>query len=509
MDSMVMVYFEETFEQLDQCEQCLQHLEKGYSEEYVNQFFRYAHSIKGSSDAMGYEEVKDLTHQLEDIWSLIRSKKLSISKDILDISYQAVDIIYQMVENRKNPATEADLVTQLIEKSKILKKEISALETQKATKEPIKQKKDEKEEKDEAEKEEIASKEVIYENKMEEQTLSYPNQYFIQIIMEPENPMPAVTQFLILKSLEENGVIDYAKPSLEKIRNMDEENHDFEMEFILQTGLNRNELHKEIEIGYIKDFVIIDLKEAYQKHVLTLSDKDFFDYFFREISRVIQLINEKQKEALDPSFWKTVEFVIIKIHSKSILLENDFYYDQLKDHLDIIKDLVNMKQKDDIVDPMDHETLFFILQKMFLQLLQEVYRMIKNEIIIRYMEVKEGQNMILTFQNITLEMEPDRYKILLIDISLLSKLREDEMQSLEAIYQKLKDMGISMFLVHDGKKNKRVYTGQRFFTPMQHIIRYQNEKEMIRKILIAWKTGEEEVKEVEKAEEANNENIDC
>ncbi|WP_242870109.1 Hpt domain-containing protein [Tindallia californiensis] len=499
---MVMVYFEETFEQLDQCEKCLQHLEKGYSEEYVNQFFRCAHSIKGSSDAMGYEEVKDLTHQLEDIWILIRSKQLSICKDILDISYQAVDTIYQMVENRKNPATEPDLVAQLIEKSKILKQEIGAFGAQKTTKKTVKQKKDE------AEKEEIASKQVIHENKVEEQTLSYPNQYFIQIMMEPENPMPAVTQFLILKSLEENGVIDYAKPSVEKIRNMDEENHHFEMEFIFQTALNRNELHKEIEIGYIKDFVIIDLKEAYQKHVLTISDKDFFDYFFREISRVIQLINEKQKKTMDPSFWKKVEFVIIKIHSKSVLLENDFYYDQLKDHLDIIKDLVNMKQRDETVDALDHETLFFILQKMFLQLLQEVYRMIKNEIIIRYMEVKEGQNMILTFQNITLEMEPERYKILLIDISLLSKLREDEMQSLETVYQKLKDMGISMFLVHDGKRNKRVYTGQRFFTPIQHIIRYQNEKEMIRKILIAWKSGEE-VKGAEEVEEANNENIDC
>lgn len=481
-----MVYFEETFEQLDQCEQCLQHLEKGYSEEYVNQFFRYAHSIKGSSDAMGYEEVKDLTHQLEDIWSLIRSKQLSISKDILDISYQAVDIIYQMVENRKNPATEADVIAQLIEKSKDLRNQMKKM--MKVQKQG-------------------SVKQTFVEETPIQIEKNYSNRYFIQIIIEEENPMPAVTQFLILKNLEDKGIIDYAKPSVEKIRNMEEEEEekgkeqDRETEFILQTFLSRNELQKEIELGYVMDFMIIDLKEAYKTHALTLADQDFFRYVFGEISLLLQKINEKKPEERDQRFWKEIEFIVVKIHSKSVLLEDHPSYNQLKDHLDMMENLLKCTNHFSEDSFLEDDHYFFLLEKVLSQFLLDAYRMVKNEIIIRYREIKEGQNMTLSFQNITLEMEVERYQLLLIDISSLTKLREDEVKALEKAYQDLRNMGISMFLVHDGTKTKRIHTGQVLFEAMQHLIRYRNEKEMIRKVLTGWKPS--------KKKERTNENTDC
>lgn len=63
----------------------------------VNEIFRSAHTLKGMSATMGFEDMASLTHETENVLDLIRNNKLTINSDIMDVIFQSVDLIESMV----------------------------------------------------------------------------------------------------------------------------------------------------------------------------------------------------------------------------------------------------------------------------------------------------------------------------------------------------------------------------------------------------------------------------
>ncbi|WP_400162993.1 chemotaxis protein CheA [Brevibacillus sp. TJ4] len=63
----------------------------------VNEIFRSAHTLKGMSATMGFEDMASLTHEAENVLDLIRNNKLTINSDIMDVIFQSVDLIESMV----------------------------------------------------------------------------------------------------------------------------------------------------------------------------------------------------------------------------------------------------------------------------------------------------------------------------------------------------------------------------------------------------------------------------
>lgn len=63
----------------------------------VNEIFRSAHTLKGMSATMGFEDMASLTHEAENVLDLIRNNKLTINSEIMDVIFQSVDLIEGMV----------------------------------------------------------------------------------------------------------------------------------------------------------------------------------------------------------------------------------------------------------------------------------------------------------------------------------------------------------------------------------------------------------------------------
>lgn len=63
----------------------------------VNEIFRSAHTLKGMSATMGFEDMASLTHEAENVLDLIRNDKLTINSEIMDVIFQSVDLIEGMV----------------------------------------------------------------------------------------------------------------------------------------------------------------------------------------------------------------------------------------------------------------------------------------------------------------------------------------------------------------------------------------------------------------------------
>jgi two-component system chemotaxis sensor kinase CheA len=91
------VFLDEMDEQLQYLDEALLTLESdGGKDDTIQKIFRAAHTLKGSSAAMGFERLKELTHQMESVFDLIRNGQLDVSSELLNILFDCVDYIKQL-----------------------------------------------------------------------------------------------------------------------------------------------------------------------------------------------------------------------------------------------------------------------------------------------------------------------------------------------------------------------------------------------------------------------------
>ena len=82
----------EAQEYLETISSCLLRMEKEpMNKDTVQQLFRAAHTLKGSAYTVGFQAIGDLTHDMEDIMSAIRDRKMQASAELTDLFFRAVD----------------------------------------------------------------------------------------------------------------------------------------------------------------------------------------------------------------------------------------------------------------------------------------------------------------------------------------------------------------------------------------------------------------------------------
>ncbi|MET0958938.1 MAG: chemotaxis protein CheA, partial [Psychrobacillus psychrotolerans] len=92
------MFIEESKEHLQACNEHLLELEKNPENiAIVNEVFRSAHTLKGMSATMGYEDIANLTHKMENVLDEIRNSRLHVTVELLDVVFIAVDQLEEMV----------------------------------------------------------------------------------------------------------------------------------------------------------------------------------------------------------------------------------------------------------------------------------------------------------------------------------------------------------------------------------------------------------------------------
>lgn len=88
------VFLDEIDEQLQILDIEVLQLEKDSSNpETIQNIFRAAHTLKGSAAAMGYQNMKNLTHHIENVFDNIRQQKIVVTKEIIEIIFESIDQI--------------------------------------------------------------------------------------------------------------------------------------------------------------------------------------------------------------------------------------------------------------------------------------------------------------------------------------------------------------------------------------------------------------------------------
>jgi two-component system chemotaxis sensor kinase CheA len=102
MDLFKVKFINEAIDLVSNLEESVLSLENNKEDSaLIEQIFRVMHTFKGSSNMFGFDKIGEFTHHLETIYDLVRTKQISISAEIVNITLQSVDHIKSLLGDEK------------------------------------------------------------------------------------------------------------------------------------------------------------------------------------------------------------------------------------------------------------------------------------------------------------------------------------------------------------------------------------------------------------------------
>lgn len=225
------MFLEESMDNLQNLNEALLDLEQNPNNiDKVNEIFRVAHTIKGMAATMGYSNIAELTHKMEDVLSRFREGKLSVTRNVVTVLFDCLDTLEKMVSNIEDGNDEDVEIKNIIE------------DLENVVNNKIEEKEEEEEE--EINKENINNSTKIELNQydlsvMKQASENGFNGVNIEIILREDTLLKSARAFLIVQELETQGEILKSFPSTEDIEN---EQFDTELFFVLITSKSKEEI---------------------------------------------------------------------------------------------------------------------------------------------------------------------------------------------------------------------------------------------------------------------------
>jgi len=105
---LLIDFLDEVGEGLESIEESILRLEEERDDDIINALFRSMHTIKGTSGYLALNHVKHLAHESEDLVSDVRSTKIQITPEVVELLLESVDLLKQMFEHLKDAAKKVD-----------------------------------------------------------------------------------------------------------------------------------------------------------------------------------------------------------------------------------------------------------------------------------------------------------------------------------------------------------------------------------------------------------------
>ncbi len=98
LDEILNIFQQESMEIISSMDGKLLMLEKGgFNYDIAIQLFRDAHSLKGSARMLGFEDIQNVAHKIEDVISLIKENKLEVQSCVTDVISECLDFISDLI----------------------------------------------------------------------------------------------------------------------------------------------------------------------------------------------------------------------------------------------------------------------------------------------------------------------------------------------------------------------------------------------------------------------------
>ncbi|KJU85904.1 Signal transduction histidine kinase, phosphotransfer (Hpt) region domain protein, partial [Candidatus Magnetobacterium bavaricum] len=109
------IFTEEANELLAELEISLLELEETPTdEELIGRVFRAMHTIKGSGAMFGFDDIAHFTHEVETAFDMVRTGKMLVTKELMDLTLRARDQIRAMLDGTAvDEAVSNEIITSL------------------------------------------------------------------------------------------------------------------------------------------------------------------------------------------------------------------------------------------------------------------------------------------------------------------------------------------------------------------------------------------------------------
>jgi len=115
------IFFEEAGENLEQMEQQLLNLDlETVDDEELNAIFRCAHSIKGGAATFGFEDVAELTHQMEGLLDKLRRHELKPTAPMVDVLLESSDALKGLLARHQGSSAAVPETAGLVQRIRVL-----------------------------------------------------------------------------------------------------------------------------------------------------------------------------------------------------------------------------------------------------------------------------------------------------------------------------------------------------------------------------------------------------
>lgn len=284
------MFLEEAMDNLQILNESLLQLEQEpHNIDKVNEIFRVAHTLKGMAATMGFNEVGELTHKMEDVLSRFRDGKLKVTQDVVTVLFKCLDTLEQMIKNIEDGVEEEVPIKGIIEE---LENIANLQDNDKELKEDIQEEK----QNDSAKNTKNIQVELNeYDINVVKQARDKGfNSYQIRVTISENTLLKSARVFLIFKSLEEMGEIIKSVPNTEDLEN---ENFDFEVDLTFVTTSDENKVYENlINISEVEEVSIerVDI-EAEKIKKMQIKDKQS-----EQIKSIIQKGASSKVEDIKP-----------------------------------------------------------------------------------------------------------------------------------------------------------------------------------------------------------------
>lgn len=199
-NAYLSMFIDESNEHLQAINECLLELENDPEQlELVQQIFRSAHTLKGMSATMGFEDLADLTHKMENVLDLVRNEKLKMNKRIFDVLFQSLDAMEMMVADITEGGSGKADVNEIV-------RELEAIASGDAETDQAGAGSDQ------------ALQIDLYQQTIVKQAMEQnKNVYLLDVSLDEQCVMKAVRAFMVLEALNPLGEVFAVQPSVEEM----------------------------------------------------------------------------------------------------------------------------------------------------------------------------------------------------------------------------------------------------------------------------------------------------
>ena len=249
------MFIEESKEHLQACSEHLLELEKNPEDlAIVGEIFRSAHTLKGMSATMGFEDLADLTHKMENVLDAIRNEKIKVTPEIFDVVFESVDHLEEMVYDIADGGDGKRNVQETVAKLKNIELGEPVVAAKVLTKQTVEAPVTPAEEVDFKLTYDDFEKTVILQSSEQEF-----NAYEISIALREDCLLKAARVFMVFEILEKNGDVIKSSPTVDKL---EEEQFDSEFHVAYISKESAEDLQKMLM--KVSEVDLVDVKEIGQ-----------------------------------------------------------------------------------------------------------------------------------------------------------------------------------------------------------------------------------------------------